>query len=335
MPKIAVLPLKCRGKLLETLVDLLTSSKLDFKILDPYAEEWGDLSIHEIILVVGTDRDFLEFVHEVRFLDIPIFLVSPPGYSTFFSTINWDNLREGIEKISEGDFTVETLSTLLIEIDGHSKLSCLNEVAVFADKSGVIIDYTLLVDDEIVWRDSSDGLIISTPIGSTGYALSAGGPIVVRNANVIVIVPVNSLNPMRRPIVVSDSSIINVKDISCRVSAVAIIDGVRREKIKDSIVVKKSNKSIRIIRFDAKLMDSLTRKKTIALDIEDLPPSVKFIYKMLELHGSLTMRELVGLTNLPARTVRHALKTLVEKGLVERMISLRDARVYIYKLKNE
>lgn len=333
MPRIAVFPLKCRGKLLETLIDRLTMSKLDFKILDSYAERRGELSIYDMILVVGTDRDFLEFIHKVGFLDIPMILVSPPGYSAFFSTINWDNLREGVEKISEGNFTIEIFSTLLIEIDGYNRHSCLNEVAVFADKSGVILDYTLLVDDEVVWRDSSDGLIISTPIGSTGYALSAGGPIVVRNASVVVIVPVNSLNPMRRPLVVSDSSVITVRDISCRVSTVAIIDGVRREKIKDNIIVRKSDESIRIVRFDAKLMDSLARKKAIALEIEDLPPSVKFIYKMLEMHGSLTMRELVSLTSLSARTVRYALKTLVEKNLVERVTSLRDARVYIYRLK--
>uniref|UniRef100_A0A7C4DA01 NAD kinase n=1 Tax=Staphylothermus marinus TaxID=2280 RepID=A0A7C4DA01_STAMA len=334
MPRLAVFPLKCRGKLLENLVERLEKLSFDYKILDSYTLEPEVLQTYDIMLIVGTDRDFLEIIHRVRFIDVPIVLISPPGYSSFFSTTSWDGLWEGIEKISERDFTIEDFSTLQIEIDGSKKHYCLNEVALFADKSGVILDYTLRVDDETVWRDSGDGLIVSTPVGSTGYALSAGGPIVARNANVMVIVPVNSLNPMRRPLIVSDSSTISISDISCRVATVAIIDGVLREKVKENLVVRKSDKRIRLVRFEAKLLDSMARKRRIALEIEDSPPSVKFIYKMLETYGSLTMRELVELTNLPPRTVRYALKILVEKGVVERLTSLRDARVSIYRLKS-
>lgn len=333
MPRVAVFPLKCRGKLLETLTERLETLKLDYKILDLHVATPMEPSVYDIVLLVGTDRDFLDFIHKAGFTDIPIVLVSPPGYSSFFATTSWDDLRIGVEKISEGDFRVEDFSTLEIKINDSKKHNCLNEVAIFADKSGMILDYTLLVDGEVVWRDSGDGLIVSTPIGSTGYALSAGGPIVARNANVVVIVPVNSLNPMRRPIVVSDSSAITVRDISCRVATVAVIDGVVRERVKESVVVRKSGRTIRLIRFEAKILDSMARKRTIALELEDFPPSVKFIYKMLEMHGSLTMRELVELTSLPPRTVRYALKILVEKGVVERITSLRDARVNIYRLR--
>lgn len=333
MPRVAVFPLKCRGKLLEVLMDRLITSKLDFKLFELRYEGREELTSFDMVLVIGTDRDLLEFIHEIGFIDVPIALVSPPGYTTFFSAFNWDDLREGLEKIYERDYTIEALSTLMVEIDGHHRQTCLNEVAVFADKSGVILDYTLLIDGEIVWQDSGDGVIVSTPIGSTGYALSAGGPIIARNADVIVIVPVNSLNPMIRPLVVSDSSVIIVKDLSCRVSTVAIVDGVRREKVRRQVVVRKSEESVHIVRFEAKLTDSLRRKRAMALEIEDLPPSVKFIYKMLEMHGSLTMRELVNLTSLSARTVRYALKTLLEKGLVERVTNLRDARIHIYRLK--
>ena len=100
-----------------------------------------------------------------------------------------------------------------VKIDGKNVYPVLNDVAVFSSKSAMLMEHTLRVNGEEVWHDNSDGIIVSTPIGSSAYSMSAGGPVLFQDSAVFEIISVNSLDVTRRPIIVSNDSSIEIDDI--------------------------------------------------------------------------------------------------------------------------
>lgn len=335
LERIIIVPCKGGAKTLEQIVNAVNKHGLEYEVLDKGRLIEATLGKGVLVIILGTDRDFLESIHSSRDTEAVYMLLNPPGYTSFFSTTSWDNVSEALSKLTTNEYYVEEYSRLSVSIDGVDHHYALNELAVFADRSGILITYTLEIDGEILWNDTGDGLIVSTPVGSTGYALSAGGPIVIKNASVLILVPVNSINPMRKPLVTPDSSTIVIKDLVSRVSCVAIIDGVIRRRIQRFVEIKKSDTPLLVLKLEKRISESIVRKKMIAMEFEDLPPSAKFIYKMLEIHGEMSIKDLVEITGLPERTVRHAIRILLEKGLVTRLLSLRDVRVSIYRVKHK
>ena len=114
--------------------------------------------------------------------------------------------------------SIEEVPRLGVKIDGKNVYPVLNDVAVFSSKSAMLMEHTLRVNGEEVWHDNSDGIIVSTPIGSSAYSMSAGGPVLFQDSEVFEILSVNSLDVTRRPIIVSNSSSIEIDDISARLT---------------------------------------------------------------------------------------------------------------------
>jgi len=192
-------------------------------------------------------------------------------------------------------------------------------------------EYVLEVDGDELFRDYSDGIIIATPTGSTAYSMSAGGPVVIKNADVILIVPVNSIDPGRRPIVAPGESLISIRDIGSRYECEAIVDGIERVKVRSDVKVRKGD-SIRIIRFERKILSKgkITRKKKVTEEILKLPPSAKLILKVIEYEGPLSRKEIIERTLLPERTVRYAISQLLRRGLISRSLDPRNPRQQVY-----
>ena len=89
------------------------------------------------------------------------------------------------------DFETEQVTRLGVKIDGKNVYPVLNDVAVFSSRSAMLMEHTLRVNGDEVWHDSSDGVIISTPIGSSAYSMSAGGPVIFQDSDVFGIISVN------------------------------------------------------------------------------------------------------------------------------------------------
>jgi NAD+ kinase len=282
----------------------------------------------DIIIVFGSDRDFLEALHRIKGK-----LVLPIGNSgpSFFSEIGVDEVHQAIKKVVSGDYILEEAMRLSIEVDGNLMPPALNEVAIFPSKSAVPMEYVLEVDGDELFRDYSDGIIIATPTGSTAYSMSAGGPVVIKNADVILIVPVNSIDPGRRPIVAPGESLISIRDIGSRYECEAIVDGIERVKVRSDVKVRKGD-SIRIIRFEKKILSKgkITRKKKVTEEILKLPPSAKLILKVIEYEGPLSRKEIIERTLLPERTVRYAISQLLRRGLISRSLDPRNPRQQVY-----
>jgi len=290
----------------------------------------------DLLLVIGDDRTILDAFLELED-EIPVLGISISG-PHFLMEINFEDFETYLKRIIKGKYWVEKRTRLKTEIDSKKMPLALNEVVISASKPGSFLRYTLKIDGQMVWRDSGDGVIVSSPTGSTGYCLSSGGSILMENANALEIAPICSAN-MNRPIIVSDKSEICFYGLSSPSGYGIVIDGKHRKKINnEKIIIKKSEKFANFVRFDKKiylgLFGKLREKSEKIVLPKDAPPSAKFIYKILEYEGKMTQKEIISESNLPSRTVRHSLDYLIDMGFIEKHLTLRDTRQSIYMIKN-
>lgn len=287
-----------------------------------------------LLLILGEDKDVLKALHHVKSRNVLIMGVSKAENNSFLMETTLERLEDALRAFLRNEYSVEYSSRLKAVADDAETPCALNELAVFPRKSATILEYSLYVNGEFVWRDIGDGLIVSTPIGSTAYALSTGGPIIHPHAKVVSIVPVNSLNLTRRPLVTPLESIIEIRDIASNSTCEVIVDGGYRIRTTGRILVKRGE-DVGLIRLsEALLARRLEKKARMSLDISSLPPSAKLILKVLEYEGALTQKDIVKKTMLPARTVRHALAILVGNNFVRKRLLIRDPRQDLYYIES-
>ena len=197
------------------------------------------------------------------------------------------------------------------------------------------MEHVLRIDANDIWHDKSDGVIISTPTGSTAYSMSAGGPMVLQKALVFLVVSVNSLDNTRRPLIVPSQSKLEITDIISRYHCEVVLDGGHRIQIKNTLECSKHAFPARLVRLGghSSAASLMAKKVKLAEDMLKMPPSAKLILKTLEYEGSLSQKDLATRTMLPERTIRLSLSHLINQGYVKKKTSLRDARQRIYELK--
>ena len=288
----------------------------------------------DCVIVTGGDRGVRNYFHKTHDAQVPVLGVGESESSGFLAQIDLKEFSSIVNRIKKSDYETSEFSRIAVKIDGKPVYPVLNDVAVFSSKSAMLMEHVLRVNHEEVWHDSSDGVIISTPIGSSAYSMSAGGPMIFQDSPVFGIVSVNSLDTTRRPLIVHDTSIIEVDDISSRLFCEVVMDGVDRFRINNTLECTKSVPSARVIKIkkDSTAVSALTKKVKLAEDLLNMPPSSKLLLKTLEFEGTMTQRDLVTKTLLPDRTVRLALRHLLDKGYVKKKISMRDSRQKIYEI---
>jgi len=287
----------------------------------------------DCIIVLGGDRGVRNYFRGSFDSTIPVLGISESESSGFLAQIDLKELSSYLNRLKNKNYTIEEVPRIGVKIDEKSVYPVLNDVAVFTSKSATLMEYTLRVNDEEVWHDSSDGVIISTPIGSSAYSMSAGGPVIFQDSSVFGIISVNSLDVTRRPLIVSNDSLIVIDDISSRLYCEVVLDGIDRYKVNKTLECTKY-KPARIIRMkkDSTAISALAKKVHLAEDLLNMPPSSKLLLKILEYEGAMTQKELGKKTMLPDRTVRLALSHLLDKGYVKKKVSMRDARQKIYEI---
>jgi NAD+ kinase len=292
----------------------------------------------DILAVVGSDKSLLATLLQLGSSEIPILPISSKGQPNFLFDVAAANFEVALTDLLEGKWTPERKARLCADIGGRTSPPLLNDVAIFARRSATLIRYSLFLDGERFWKDGSDGLIIATPTGSTAYSMSVGGPVVLSPASVISIIPVNSVNPARRPLVVSDNVSIEIRDLTSSVTIEMVLDGQIRRKVDGGpVAIRRANSDAVFVKFSeerlADLRGKLNQKTEAFGDLaQDLPPSAKLVLKVLEYKGWLTQKEIIEETLLPSRTVRYALSLLISEGLINKHVSLRDSRQGIYSV---
>jgi len=288
----------------------------------------------DCVIVLGGDKGIRNYFHRTIDSTSPVLGINEGESGGFLAQIDLKEFPSYVNRLKKQNYSIEEVPRLGVKIDGKAIFPVLNDVAIFPSKSAMLMEHTLSVNGEEVWHDSSDGIIVSTPIGSSAYSMSAGGPVIFQDSTVFEIISVNSLNINRRPIIVSNSSSIEIDDISARLHCEVVLDGQDRYKVNKIVECTQFFPSARIIRLkkDSTAISALAKKAHLAEELLSMPPSSKLLLKTLEYEGALTQKDLANKTLLPDRTVRLALSHLLEKGYVKKKVSVRDARQKIYEI---
>lgn len=298
----------------------------------------GDYSLAtdaDIILVLGGDRGILNYFHKVVTNSVPVLGLYESEATGFLAQLDIRYLDSALSQIRLGDYQVDDVFRLAVKVDGREVEPVLNDVAVFPSKSAMLMEHVLKIDGRDVWHDSSDGVIVSTPTGSTAYSMSAGGPMVLEKSRVFIVVSVNSVDNTRRPLIVPYDTNLQIADITSRYHCEVVLDGGSRIGIKKTLECYKHGFPARLVRLsrDFSATSMIAKKVKLAEDLLSMPPSAKLVLKTLEYEGALSQKDLSARTMLPERTVRLSLSHLLTRGFVNRKTSLRDARLKIYELR--
>jgi len=288
----------------------------------------------DYVIVTGGDRGVRTYFHRFTNSTIPVLGINEFESSGYLAQTDLKEFVAYLNRLKKGDFTIEHLTRVGVKIDGKNVYPTLNDIAIFSSKSATLVEHVLRVNGEEIWHDSSDGVIVSTPIGSSAYSMSAGGPAIYQNSKVFCIVSVNSLDITRRPLIVPEDSFVEIDDISSSLRCEVVMDGKDRFKVDKIVTCTKFPQTANVIRMkkDSTTVSALAKKVKLADELLNMPPSSKLLLKTLEYEGSLTQKELAAKTLLPDRTVRLALRHLLDKGYVKRRVSLRDTRQRIYEV---
>ena len=204
----------------------------------------------DFLLSIGGDGTLLKAVTYVRESEIPIMGINT-GRLGFISSISADQIDDAITDILKGNYKINERT--LLELSSDKKLFkeknfALNEVAVSKKDTSSMIRIDAYVDDEFLNTYWADGLVVSTPTGSTGYSLSCGGPIIMPGTNNIIITPNAPHNLNVRPIVIDDNSVVKLKVEDRDQLALVSLDS--RSRAFDSeteLIIKKASFKIKLV----------------------------------------------------------------------------------------
>lgn len=232
-----------------------------------YDGEVGEQPADSVMVCYGGDGTLLEGVHRLGGADIPVVGING-GHLGFLALAPRENIKEVFEGIASEKLNLEQRDMLCIEGVNDTKLYALNEVAV-QRLGAAMISVEAAIDGNMVSTYNGDGVIISTPTGSTAYSLSAGGPIVAPSCHSFLLTPLAPHNLTMRPIVMPDTSMVKLH-IDTRGNDASISIDNRTFKIENNAVltIKKAKRYIRLaVPHNISFFDSLRNKMMWGVDI--------------------------------------------------------------------
>ena len=242
--------------------DFLTN---DLRIQIPNVSTFEDNNFEaDMVLSIGGDGTFLKAASRVGKKGTPILGINT-GRLGFLADISPEEMEDTFDEIHKGNYKVEERSVLEVICEGHNLKGYpygLNEIAILKRDSSSMIAIHTAVNGASLTTYQADGLVISTPTGSTAYSLSVGGPIIVPHSNTISITPVapHSLNV--RPIVINDDWEITLDVESRSHNFLIAIDG-RSETCSEGarLTIRKANYKMKVVKRPNHLFFHTLREK--------------------------------------------------------------------------
>lgn len=215
-------------------------------------EQIGEKS--DLVIVIGGDGNMLGMARRLAKYNVPLIGINR-GNLGFLTDIAPQTAFEQLHScLKRREFFIEERFLLQAKIERNGKIiessNALNEIVVHSSQVAKMIDFEVSIDGKFAFSQRSDGLIISTPTGSTAYSLSAGGPILSPNLNAISLVPLNPHSLASRPLVVSGDSHISLRfarynqpnlTLSCDSQELFSFN------VDDRIIVKKSSDMLKLL----------------------------------------------------------------------------------------
>ena len=209
---------------------------------------------YDLFFSVGGDGTILKAANYVKDLDIPIVGINT-GRLGFLATVNKEEIKATIYKLLRKEYHLSERSLLCIETDppteGFGNLSfALNEIAVNRKNTTSMITIETWLDGEYLTAYWADGLIISTPTGSTGYSLSCGGPVITPTTKALAITPIAPHNLNARPLIIRDNTNITLKVSGRENEYLVSLDSKIATLQNDTIInIKKAPFKIKMVEF--------------------------------------------------------------------------------------
>jgi NAD+ kinase len=236
-------------------LQIATSEQADFYSEDTLADQlkkWQDKL--GLIIVVGGDGTILRVARDLACWDIPILGINL-GHKGFLAEIEVEQMERFLQYVSTGQYGYQERMMLESKLKrGDDELGCylaLNDIVVSRGPFSRIIKVEAYVNDDFMESYSGDGVIIATPTGSTGYSLSAGGPIVNPTMELFVVTPICPHSLYNRAVVVNGGDEIKLRVDSRQVQVVLTVDGQVRFSLEDEdqIIVSRSEHKVKLVCF--------------------------------------------------------------------------------------
>lgn len=222
----------------------------------------------DLLVSMGGDGTILRAITRVKDLGIPIVGINT-GRLGFLATIQTNEIERAFNAIFKGNYTISSRSLVAVSTHPpHPGLVdfnfALNEIAVSRKNTTSMISVETQLNDEYLTAYWSDGLIVSTPTGSTGYSLSCGGPVIIPQAGNFVITPIAPHNLNARPLVIPDTTKITLKVNSREENFLLSLDSrLVSLSTQTEVVITKAHFKIKMIELKYDSFISTLRKKML------------------------------------------------------------------------
>lgn len=218
----------------------------------------------DFVVSMGGDGTFLKAASRVGSKEIPIIGVNM-GRLGYLADVHPEEFHSCVSALNKGSFTIEDRTVIQVSADGYdfSGSDCaLNDVAILKRDNASMITIHASINGEHLTTYQADGLVVSTPTGSTAYSLSVGGPIIVPGTHIFSLTAVAPHSLSMRPIVISDESVITLR-VECRSHTFLIaLDG-RSGKCNEgtTLTLRKAPYRIKIVKRQHSTYFSTLREK--------------------------------------------------------------------------
>lgn len=243
------------------------SVTFSFETFTTHSELASDV---DLMISIGGDGTFLKSVDYIRNSEIPVVGINT-GRLGFLANVSKEHIQEALNLVKDKKYIFQKRSLLSVSVDvgqGKKDFFAMNELAIHKKDSSSMINVKVSLDGNFLNTYWSDGLIISTPTGSTAYNLSCGGPIVTPGCQVHILTPIAPHNLNVRPMVIPDHMPITLNAGGRGRSYLMSLDG-KSHSIKQGqeIVIKKADFMINVIKFENNnFLDTIRNKMLWGID---------------------------------------------------------------------
>jgi NAD+ kinase len=219
-----------------------------------------------LMIVLGGDGTLLATARSLDRKPVPVLPVNLGGLG-FLTVVTLDEVYATLESVFAGDFKTERRARIEAEIvradETLPPFLALNDVVFNKGAIARLLDFDVWVDGKFITTYKSDGLIFSTPTGSTAYSLAAGGPVIVPSVSALVVTPICAHTLTHRPIVLPDSAVVEVAMKNHHESVYLTVDGQEAIELRgdDRVRLRRSASFVDLIQSPDKNYFEILRQK--------------------------------------------------------------------------
>ena len=253
---------------------LLNNEKQVFVLVEDFSTHKKDISLNQILLkeqpdcviVLGGDGTMIRTANRLLGTKIPIFGINL-GTLGFLTETEYPDMEQALQQLFIGNYDIEQRMMLSVKAPNDFYDTALNDVVITRNGFSRLISVRIYVNEQLVNVYRGDGVIVSTPTGATGYNLSAGGPVVMPNAELILITPICPHTLNARSIIVSSADslkiIIEKEKKTQEEEAIVTVDGRSSEELQaeDCITIEKSEYMTYLVKLTNHTFFEILREK--------------------------------------------------------------------------